>query len=59
MGTIDVRRDILRTNIHLSSVRSMVFRHIWWTNRIANADPDLLALCPLHLSIYGKDGKTH
>jgi len=26
---------------------------------IANADPDLLALCPLHLSIYGKDGKTH
>ena len=28
------------------------------TNRIANADPDLLALCPLHLSLYEKDGKT-
>jgi hypothetical protein len=32
---------------------------IWWTNRIANADPDLLALFPLHLRLYGKDGKTH
>ena len=43
----------------LESVQSMVFCSIWWTNRIANADPDLLALCPLHLTIYGKDGKTH
>lgn len=43
----------------LESVQSMVFCSIWWTNQIANADPDLLALCPLHLSIYGKDGKTH
>lgn len=43
----------------LKSVKSMVFCNIWWTNRIANADPDLLALCPLHLSLYAKDGKTH
>lgn len=26
---------------------------------LAEADPDLLALCPLHLTFYGKDGKTH
>ena len=42
----------------LESVQSIVFCNIWWTNQIANADPDLLAYCPLHLSLYGKDGKT-
>jgi len=42
----------------LQSIRSLVFCNIWWTNRIANADPDLLGLCPLHLSLYAKDGKT-
>jgi uncharacterized protein (DUF302 family) len=42
----------------VGAVKSMVFCNIWWTNRIANADPDLLALCPLHLSLYEKDGKT-
>jgi uncharacterized protein (DUF302 family) len=42
----------------LSGVRSLVFCHIWWTNQIASADPDMLALCPLHLSLYEKDGKT-
>jgi len=43
----------------LGTVKSMVFCNIWWTNRIANADPDLLAMCPLHLSLYEKDGETH
>jgi uncharacterized protein (DUF302 family) len=42
----------------LEAVKSMVFCNIGWTNRIANADPDLLAMCPLHLSLYAKDGQT-
>lgn len=42
----------------LSSIRSMAVCNVWWTNRIANADPDLLGICPLHLSLYAKDGKT-
>ena len=42
----------------LGAVKSLVFCNIWWTNRIANADPDLLALCPLHLSLYEKNGET-
>ena len=42
----------------LSGVKSMVFCHIWWTNQIANADPDMLAMCPLHLSRYERDGRT-
>lgn len=43
----------------LQGVRSMVFCNIEWTNRMGNADPDLLGLCPLHLTIYSKGGKTH
>jgi hypothetical protein len=42
----------------LGAVKSMVFCNLWWTNRIANADPDLLALCPLHLSLFERDGET-
>ncbi len=42
----------------LGAVKGMVFCNIWWTNRVANADPDLLALCPLHLSLYERDGET-
>ncbi len=42
----------------LDGIRAMVFCNIGWTNRIANIDPDLLALCPLHLALYEKDGRT-
>lgn len=43
---------------HLDGVRSMVFCNIDWTHRIANADPNLLALCPLHLSVYTRNGQS-
>jgi len=42
----------------LGFVKSMVFCNLVWTNRLANADPELLGLCPLHLSIYAKGDKT-
>ena len=42
----------------LSGARSLVFCNIWWTNALASADPDMLALCPLHISLYEKDGQT-
>lgn len=42
----------------LERIRSMVFCNPWWANRVANADPDMLALCPLHLSLTHKDGET-
>jgi uncharacterized protein (DUF302 family) len=42
----------------LGAVRSLVFCNIEWTNRIANADPALLALCPLHLTLYEQGGDT-
>ena len=42
----------------LTGVRALVFCNIWWTNRIANADPDMLAMCPLHISVVEDAGKT-
>lgn len=42
----------------LSSIRSMVFCNGWYANKVSNADPDMLALCPLRLSLYEKAEKT-
>jgi len=42
----------------LDSIRSMVFCNGWYANKVSNADPDMLALCPLSLSLYEKSGKT-
>lgn len=42
----------------LSGARAMVACNIEWTNRVANVDPDLLALCPVHVSLYERDGHT-
>jgi uncharacterized protein (DUF302 family) len=42
----------------LTAARVMVFCNIWWTNRIANADPSMLAMCPLHLAVIEQDGQT-
>ena len=42
----------------LTFIKSMVFCSLWWTNKLANADPELLGLCPLHLTIYARDGHT-
>ena len=43
----------------LTGIRSMVFCNPWYVNQVSNLDPDLLALCPLHLSLYEKDSSTH
>lgn len=40
----------------LSTMRSLVFCNPVLTNRIANADPALLSLCPLHVTLTHKDG---
>jgi hypothetical protein len=43
----------------LRGIRSMVICNPWYTNEVSNQDPDMLVLCPLHLSLYQKDGITH
>ena len=42
----------------LHSIRSMVFCNGWYANKVSNVDPDMLALCPLRISLYEKFGKT-
>ncbi len=43
---------------HLDGLRSLVFCNGWLANRVGNADPDALALCPLKLTLVEKDGHT-
>jgi hypothetical protein len=42
----------------LSGIRSMVFCNAWYANQVSNLDPDMLALCPLHVTLYGRDSET-
>jgi len=42
----------------LDGIRSMVFCNVWYANAVSNADPDMLGLCPLRLSVYEKNGAT-
>lgn len=49
--------DEYNTN-KLQQIRSMVFCNIWYANAVSNADPDMLALCPLRIGLYEKAGKT-
>ena len=42
----------------LSEIRSMVFCNGWYANQVGNADPEMLALCPLHITLTEKDGQS-
>lgn len=42
----------------LTSIRSMVFCNGWYANKVSNLDPQMLALCPMRIGLYEKDGKT-
>jgi len=43
----------------IESIRSMVFCNAWYANKVSNADPNMLALCPLHITLFHKDGITN
>ena len=42
----------------LSEIRSLVFCNGWFANEVSNKDPDMLALCPLKITLIEKSGKT-
>ena len=42
----------------LDGIRSIVVCNAWYANQVSNADPDLLALCPLRVNLVEKDGLT-
>lgn len=43
----------------LQGIRSMVFCNAWYANAVSNAEPELLALCPLHITLYRQAEVTH
>ena len=42
----------------LEGIRAMVFCNGWYANAVSNADPDMMALCPLHITLIQKEGAT-
>lgn len=42
----------------LEGIRAMVFCNGWYANQVSNADPTLLALCPLHITLIQEQGHT-
>ena len=42
----------------LAGIRSLVTCNAWYANQVSNLDPDMLALCPLRVSVTHKDGTT-
>lgn len=42
----------------LDEIRSMVFCNGWYANAVSNADPTMLALCPLSLTLIERKGQT-
>jgi uncharacterized protein (DUF302 family) len=42
----------------LQGIRAMVFCNGWYANQVGNADPDMLALCPLHITLVQRAGST-
>lgn len=42
----------------LKGIRSLVVCNAWYANQVSNADPDLMALCPLRVNMVEKDGVT-
>lgn len=42
----------------LTEIRSMVFCNGWYANQVSNADTEMLALCPLHITLTEKEGRS-
>lgn len=42
----------------LDRIKSMVFCNPWYANEISNKDVQMLALCPLHITLTHHDGQT-
>lgn len=42
----------------LEGIRAMVFCNGRYANAVANADPTMLAMCPLHITLIQEQGRT-
>lgn len=42
----------------LAGIRSLVFCNAWYANQVSNQDPNMLALCPLHMTLIQQGDET-
>ena len=42
----------------LQGIRSLVTCNAWYANEVSNLDPNMLALCPLHITLIQRQGST-
>jgi len=42
----------------IERIKSMVFCNGWYANKVSNVEPDMMALCPLHITMTHKQGTT-
>ena len=42
----------------LTSIKAIIACNGWYGNAIANADPEMMAFCPVRITLIEKDGKT-
>lgn len=42
----------------IDGLRSLVFCNAWYANEVSNKDPDMLALCPMKVTLVEKEGVT-
>jgi uncharacterized protein (DUF302 family) len=43
----------------LQGIRTMMFCNPWYVNEVSNIDPQLLAFCPMHVTLYRQNNITH
>ena len=43
----------------LQGIRTMMFCNPWYVNEVSNLDPQLLAFCPMHITLYRQNDITH
>ena len=42
----------------LTEIRSLIFCNGWFANEVSNIDTDMLALCPLKITLIEKNGNS-
>lgn len=42
----------------LTGIRAIIACNGWFGNEVANADPEMMAFCPIRVTLIEKDGKT-
>ena len=42
----------------LEHIKIMIICNGWYANKVSNTDPDMLALCPMHVTVHSRAGTS-